>query len=407
MRYASCTAQDVKFLKLLVINQKPGKNSSLEKKDSAVITALNSQKDRINEIGVKKFAKDHNKKLHLFYSIDSIVPPKTVTPGKKLRFIDVSTIAPSLQEKLWGLPPSAGKEQIASRLSLCKGMPVMIRNNNATELCITKGQDGTVWGWDSSVLPDGKKTLRTLFIKLNKPPCSVKFPGLPKNVVPIPTVLHGPLAIRTPSGDHLTLKRWQVPALPFFVMTDYASQGKTHETNIVDLGRSQNHQAVYTALSRSAMAQGTAILQAFDDRKITSGISGHLRQEFRELEILNKMTLMLYNKLIPEEAIAELRNPTLKSYYNLKKTMPGTEIDWHTALQVWPDQEDTIQDLETALWDINENNAARLKYAQKKEQDRIDKQKKEQLTKIYQHILATQTQSCIHQKKLKRQSTHL
>jgi hypothetical protein len=29
-------------------------------------------------------------------------------------------------------------------------MPVMIRNNDATELCITKGQEGYVVGWQSS-----------------------------------------------------------------------------------------------------------------------------------------------------------------------------------------------------------------------------------------------------------------
>ena len=28
-------------------------------------------------------------------------------------------------------------------------MPVMIRNNDATELCITKGQEGFVVGWQS------------------------------------------------------------------------------------------------------------------------------------------------------------------------------------------------------------------------------------------------------------------
>ncbi|KDR65355.1 hypothetical protein GALMADRAFT_81964, partial [Galerina marginata CBS 339.88] len=283
MRFASCTPEDIKFLKSLVINPASQKGSRFEKKkfrDVAVITALNSQKDRINEIGVKKFARDHKQNLHHFYSVDSIVAPRTVTVGRRIKFIDVNSVAPSLQEKIWGLPPSAGKDQIAPRLSLCKGMPVMIRNNDATELCITKGQDGTVWGWDSGTLPDGKETLKTLFVKLNKPPRDVKFSGLPKNVVPIPTTLHGPLAIRTPNGDHLTVKRWQVPALPFFAMTDYASQGKTRDTNIVDIGRSRNHQAIYTALSRSSTAQDTAILQSFDNAKITSGISGHLRQEF-------------------------------------------------------------------------------------------------------------------------------
>ncbi|KDR72200.1 hypothetical protein GALMADRAFT_1343753, partial [Galerina marginata CBS 339.88] len=283
MRYASCTTDDVKFLKTLVIDSNSANGSCFNKKkfqSTAVITSLNSQKDRINEIGAIKFAKDNKRKLHHFYSVDSIVPPNSVTVGKKKKFIDISSVAPRLQEKIWGLPPSAAKDQIAPRLSLCMGMPVMIRHNDATELCITRGQDGVVWGWDSAELDDGKETLKTLFIKLNKPPRDVKFNGLPKNVVPIPTAMHGPLAIRTPSGDYLSVKRWQVPALPFFAMTDYASQGKTREANLVDIGRSRNHQAIYTALSRGASADGTAILQGFDATKITCGISGYLRQEF-------------------------------------------------------------------------------------------------------------------------------
>ncbi|KDR76172.1 hypothetical protein GALMADRAFT_67588, partial [Galerina marginata CBS 339.88] len=283
MRFASCTPDDIKFLQSLIVDPKSANKSCFDKKkfqNTAVITSLNSQKDRINEIGAIKFAKDNNRKLHHFYSVDSIVPPSPASGGRRKKYIDITKIAPRLQEKLWRLPPSAGKDQIAPRLSLFMGMPIMIRHNEATELCITRGQDGTVWGWESAELTDGKETLKTLFVKLNKPPRDVKFNGLPKNVVPIPTAIHGPLAIRTPSGDYLSVKRWQVPALPFFAMTDYASQGKTREANLVDIGRSRNHQAVYTALSRSASADGTAILQGFQPTKITCGISGHLRQEF-------------------------------------------------------------------------------------------------------------------------------
>jgi hypothetical protein len=33
------------------------------------------------------------------------------------------------------------------KLTLCLEIPVMIRNNDATELCITKGQEGIIVGW--------------------------------------------------------------------------------------------------------------------------------------------------------------------------------------------------------------------------------------------------------------------
>ena len=61
----------------------------------------------------------------------------------------------------------------------------MIRHNIATELCITKGQEGTVVGWELRPGPYGKEILDTLFVKLADPPKSIKIEGLPVNVVPI------------------------------------------------------------------------------------------------------------------------------------------------------------------------------------------------------------------------------
>jgi len=71
------------------------------------------------------------------------------------------------------------------KLSLCIGVPVIIRNNDATELCIPKGRKGHVAGWQASRGIHGQLVLDTLFIKLDKPPKIVKIDGLPENVVPI------------------------------------------------------------------------------------------------------------------------------------------------------------------------------------------------------------------------------
>jgi hypothetical protein len=61
-------------------------------------------------------------------------------------------------------------------------MPVMIRNNDATELCITKGQEGFVVGWQSEKGPHGKRILDTLFVKLHKPAKVIQIPGLPEKM---------------------------------------------------------------------------------------------------------------------------------------------------------------------------------------------------------------------------------
>ena len=61
---------------------------------------------------------------------------------------------------------------------------------------------------------------------------------------------------------------------------------------MADLNNLQTYQAYYTALSCSSTAKGTLILQGFGPRKITGGCSGALQQEFRELEILDEITIM-------------------------------------------------------------------------------------------------------------------
>ena len=64
-------------------------------------------------------------------------------------------------------------------------MPVMIRYNIATELCITKGQECTIAGCDSKPGPYDKEILEALFVRLTDPPKPIQLDGLPLNVVPI------------------------------------------------------------------------------------------------------------------------------------------------------------------------------------------------------------------------------
>ncbi|KAF9464021.1 hypothetical protein BDZ94DRAFT_1162765, partial [Collybia nuda] len=183
-----------------------------------------------------------------------------------------------LQEVLWSCPPNSSAH-IAGTLSLCIGMPVMICNNDATELCITKGQEAIVAGWTSSLGPYGHLALDTLFLQLINPPRDIQIEGLPKNIIPMSKVT-STIRCRLPNDTIVSVKRQQVLVLPNFSMTDYASQGKTRENNVVDLGKSKNCLSFYTALSRSSNAAGTVIVQGFDSDKITRGIPGYLHQEF-------------------------------------------------------------------------------------------------------------------------------
>jgi hypothetical protein len=324
MRYASCTPQDLKYLRSRIA----GRNSNQPKlanenyRNVSIITALNIQKDKINQLGSERFAADTGQKLTSFYSVDRFGeeedPSKQKKSMRKKRTLNNGDIPTNLQNILWNLQHSAC-DHIPGKLALCIGLPVMIRYNEATELCITKGQEGHIVGWQAAIGPQGQNILDTLFVKLDKPARPIQLEGLPVNVVPL-TKLSTSVNCVTPSNIAIKITRTQVPVLPNFAMTDYSSQGKTRAVNVVDLNSCKSHMAYYTALSRSASSKETVILQGFDERKITCKISGYLRNEFRELELLDEITRLTYEDLLPKHINENLRNALIGQFQIYKGT---------------------------------------------------------------------------------------
>jgi hypothetical protein len=308
MRYRSCTSEDISFLETRIAGAGFERPSLAENRfhNVAIITAWNSQKDRINELGCHRFARQTKQQLTEFYSIDKLSVPdlerkyaeNSKPPNARAKHIYMSgTIFPSLQKELWDLP-YASTGHYPGKLLLCIGLPIMIRYNIATELCITKGQEGTVVGWQYIKAVTGEQILDTLFVKLTNPPTTVKLDGLPESVVPIVKCKQITLCFLR-DDTVIRINRDQVPVLPNFAMTDFASQGKTRPDNPVDLTNCRDHRSIYTCLSRSATAAGTLIIQGFDRGKLTGGTTGYLRQEFRELEILDEVTQLKYEGKIP------------------------------------------------------------------------------------------------------------
>ncbi|KAF8590180.1 hypothetical protein K439DRAFT_1330861, partial [Ramaria rubella] len=161
--------------------------------------------------------------------------------------------------------------------------------------------------------------LDVLFVKLNNPPVPIHLDGLPLNVVPIGRAAQD-IICRLPNDDTLTIMRQQVQVFPNFSMTDYGCQPRTQSNNVVDLGSCLTHQSYYTSLSRSASASGTVILQNFEPNKIMGGASGWLRQEFRELEILDEITKLRYEKKLPTNITGDRRNTIIREYQLWKGT---------------------------------------------------------------------------------------
>jgi hypothetical protein len=360
MRYAACTLEDIAFLRTRIAGKGVGSPDlgDVPFRNVSIITARNNQKDAMNDEGAKRFAADYGLQLEHFYSIDARAGSSDDIRTKRRRRRRTKGTADTLssglsrkdQEALWECSPhmSGG---VAAKLSLCVGMPVIIHNNEATELCITKGQEGIVVGWDAGPAPYSRQTLDTLYVRLENPPKAVKVGDLPLNVVPL-TRMTSTEQCMLKSDRKISISRQQIPVLPNFGMTDYSAQGKTRPNNPVDLGLCRDHLSYYTCLSRSASAEGTVLVQDFSPSKITGGISGWLRQEFRELNALDEITRLKYEGTLPDGIHNTLRNPTIRAYYLWMKDRRD-DGDWHESIK-YSNLEQRLLPVEVnALWDTN------------------------------------------------------
>ena len=328
MRYKACTPEDITFLRSCVTSQLPGRASITadEFRNVSIITALNIHKDEINRLGSLGFAQETQQELVEFFSEDSFNIPvdldatKTIKPywkrGHRLKRKPM-VMTENLQKCLWNQPPSTNDKGVPGKLSICKGMPMIIHKNMATELCITRGQEAFVHSWQSTIGSRGQQVLDTLFVKLQNPPQPVQFEGLPLNVVPLPKS-SVTVKCTLPNDNTIMINRQQVEVLPNFAMTDYSSQGKTRLYNPIDLNNCRTHQSYYTALSRSASAAGTCIVQGFDPKKVMGGASGALRQEFCELELLNDIVLHRYEGKLPEVVTGDCRSKLIHAFRHAK-----------------------------------------------------------------------------------------
>ena len=105
----------------------------------------------------------------------------------------------------------------------------------------------------------------------------------------------------------------------------------------MELSQCCSHQGYYTALSRSSTAARTLILMSFHFGKITSGASGALRQEFKELELLDDITRLKFKDKLPRRiAMADCRNILIDLFheYRGKNHIPSAAhvtIQWNKA----------------------------------------------------------------------------
>ncbi|KZT03009.1 uncharacterized protein LAESUDRAFT_602069, partial [Laetiporus sulphureus 93-53] len=291
MRYKSCDEDDIALLRTRVVTDASDPLSECFAdpcfRNVSIITGLNAHRDVINEMCARRFASDNNLSLTPFYSVDSwSSSPRSDSIRRTQRSSDSTwnprrtsdNVTSEVQDVLWTLPPALTGHR-AGILMLCPGMPVMLKNNEATELCATNGAEGFVYDWDSHLDEHGHYILDTLFVRLKSPPHTVQIEGLPPDVIPLSRSKTRVKCI-LPNDAAVYIDRFQVNVLLDFAMTDYSSQGRTRPINVCHLKYCRGHQSMYTCLSRSASLSGTLILEGFDASKLQGGISGDLRREF-------------------------------------------------------------------------------------------------------------------------------
>ena len=101
-------------------------------------------------------------------------------------------------------------------------MSVLLNRNDTTELNVISGAEATIRSQKSSTLADGWPILDVIFVELKNPPTPMKLRGLPLDTVPICRAKQS-LYVGFSNKHLLGVNRDQIPLLPNFAMTDYAS----------------------------------------------------------------------------------------------------------------------------------------------------------------------------------------
>ncbi|EIW58457.1 uncharacterized protein TRAVEDRAFT_124747 [Trametes versicolor FP-101664 SS1] len=327
LRVKACTSEDLALFRTRVVGvfSSAAQPAGLDLERlhyASVITARNSHRDAINEVGSMVFAARSGQSLMEFRSVDSwAIERATQSVRSQQRETGMSldpvrssnTIHREIQQVLWDISPCM-TEHHAGTLKLAKGMPVLLKNNEATELCATNGAQGIVYDWTATTDANGFNVLEVLFVKLLNPPKEVHVEGLPPNVVPIPRTKARVKCVLPYSTKHVHIDREQVMVLPNFAMSDFASQGLTRSFNPVHLEFCRTCQALYTCLSRSASLEGTVILGEFDERKMVGGLSPPLRREFVDFEILDDITRLAYEDKLPASVSRGYRSEAVSTF---------------------------------------------------------------------------------------------
>lgn len=274
-RHGQQTESDLVYLQDHRIESLQNGPISKLKQDPVIIVKGNALKSYINQTKAVTMARAQKKKLLYCVAHDTFVGAPEVPLDAKINALHM---------------PSAGKQNYTcGLLPLFPGMPVMTKQNEATELGVSNGSTGII---HSIVLDDREEVqfqdtdtphyLRyhpiAVYIKLDVTPdkngnVPVRFqlPNLEPNVFPMMCIKKNSYRVNVEYNDNRTktkykIRRHQFMFIPAFAITVNSSQGRTLNSAIVHLG--DNHTSAekpYVMLSRLTNGDNLGILGSFDN----------------------------------------------------------------------------------------------------------------------------------------------
>ena len=138
-------------------------------------------------------------------------------------------------------------------------------------------------------------------------------------------------------------------------------------------------------------------MQSFSPRLITCGASGYLRQEFRELELLDEITKLRYEGQLPDHIQGNFRNPLIRAYQTWKGTNYVPDLT-HPALK-WSSKDPLplLPVVTDAPWQIIEK-----KWANKKKKKTGDTEVEDDAPEVQSGFVAAEGSVPINSSKKRR-----
>ena len=120
------------------------------------------------------------------------------------------------------------------------------------------------------------------------------------------------------NGKKLNIFQKQVPIVSNFTMIDFNLQEYTCENNVYNLQNCQSHQSMYTCLCRESTYNRTVIVQRFNLSKIQGSLLKYLKQNFCNLELLNRITRLRYIEKLDKKVEGIIKNQYIYLYRKWK-----------------------------------------------------------------------------------------